>query len=145
MAKKINYSGSSKVIIRICEAINDLIDHGGGGGINTSTASATSLSPGSDATVSTSISGTNIDFQFGIPIGQSGATGPQGPVGPVGPSGQDGVGVPSGGTTGQVLKKKSGNDYDTVWANESGSGSECPLFYGEDGSICIDYDLLEVR
>lgn len=32
MAKKINYTGSSKILIRICEAINDLIDHGGGGG-----------------------------------------------------------------------------------------------------------------
>ena len=31
-----------------------------------------------------------------------------------------GKGVPSGGTTGQVLKKKSNNDYDTEWVNESG-------------------------
>lgn len=30
--------------------------------------------------------------------------------------------VPSGGTTGQVLKKKSNTDYDTEWANESGGG-----------------------
>lgn len=34
------------------------------------------------------------------------ATGPQGPAGP---------GVPSGGTTGQVLVKKSNTDYDTEW------------------------------
>ena len=27
--KKINYTGSSKVIIRLCEAVNDLIDGGG--------------------------------------------------------------------------------------------------------------------
>jgi len=33
----------------------------------------------------------------------------------------DGVGVPDGGTTGQVLKKKSDADYDTEWVNE-GSG-----------------------
>ena len=46
--------------------------------------------------------------------GATGATGPQGPAGP---------GVPAGGTTGQVLKKKSGSDYDTEWANESGGGS----------------------
>lgn len=32
MANKINYTGSSKILIRICEAINDLIDSGGGGG-----------------------------------------------------------------------------------------------------------------
>ena len=31
-----------------------------------------------------------------------------------------GEGVPSGGTTGQVLKKKSNNDYDTEWVDESG-------------------------
>lgn len=32
MANKINYTGASKVIQRICEAINDIIDNGGGGG-----------------------------------------------------------------------------------------------------------------
>lgn len=34
-----------------------------------------------------------------------------------------GQGVPAGGTTGQVLKKKSNTDYDTEWANESGGGT----------------------
>lgn len=28
--KKVNYTGSSKVIIRLCEAVNALIDGGGG-------------------------------------------------------------------------------------------------------------------
>ena len=42
-----------------------------------------------------------------------------------GPKGDAGEGVPSGGTTGQVLKKKSNNDYDTEWADESG-GSGLP-------------------
>ena len=37
----------------------------------------------------------------------------------VGPPGQDGIGVPTGGTTGQVLKKKSNTDYDTEWVNET--------------------------
>ena len=42
-------------------------------------------------------------------------------VGPQGPAGQ---GVPVGGTTGQVLLKASGTDYDTEWAAAgSGSGS----------------------
>lgn len=36
-----------------------------------------------------------------------------------GPAGQ---GVPSGGTTGQVLKKASNTNYDTEWADESGGG-----------------------
>lgn len=39
-----------------------------------------------------------------------------------GAPGSAGVGVPAGGTTGQVLKKKSGTDYDTEWANEEGGG-----------------------
>ncbi len=30
--------------------------------------------------------------------------------------------IPSGGSTGQVLKKSSGTDYDVAWANESGGG-----------------------
>ena len=37
-----------------------------------------------------------------------------------GPAGQ---GVPTGGTTGQVLKKKSGTNYDTEWADEEGGGT----------------------
>lgn len=49
--------------------------------------------------------------------GATGATGPQGPAGP---------GVPAGGTTGQVLKKASGTDYDAEWADESGGGSISP-------------------
>jgi hypothetical protein len=39
-----------------------------------------------------------------------------------GTDGRDGVGVPAGGTTGQVLKKKSNTDYDAEWADESGGG-----------------------
>ena len=52
------------------------------------------------------------------------------PIGPAGADGKDGedgapgVCVPTGGTTGQVLKKKSGTNYDTEWADESGGGSE---------------------
>ena len=46
-----------------------------------------------------------------------GATGSQGPAGPAG------QGVPTGGTVGQVLKKKSGTNYDTEWADESGGGT----------------------
>ena len=34
-----------------------------------------------------------------------------------GEDGLDGIGIPAGGTTGQVLKKASGNDYDTTWAD----------------------------
>lgn len=57
------------------------------------------------------------------PKGEKGDPGPQGPKGEdgaAGPKGDPGEGVPEGGTTGQILKKKSGTDYDTEWANESG-------------------------
>ena len=42
---------------------------------------------------------------FNVLDGQTGQTGPAGP------------GVPSGGSTGQVLKKASATDYDTEWGN----------------------------
>lgn len=48
-------------------------------------------------------------------IGFTGATGPQGPAGPTGAQGPAGPGVAVGGTTGQVLQKTSGTDYDTSW------------------------------
>ena len=52
--------------------------------------------------------------------GPTGATGATGPQGPQGIPGADGVGVPSGGTAGQVLTKASGTDYDAKWADASG-------------------------
>ena len=58
------------------------------------------------------------------PKGDTGATGPQGPTGETGatgatgatgPQGPAGAGIATGGTAGQVLKKKSNTDYDTEW------------------------------
>ncbi|HEY7414512.1 MAG TPA: hypothetical protein VH593_04920, partial [Ktedonobacteraceae bacterium] len=46
------------------------------------------------------------------PTGPTGATGPQGATGATGPQGP---GVPTGGTTGQALFKKSATDLDTQW------------------------------
>ena len=62
------------------------------------------------------------------PRGEKGETGEQGPKGETGPTGQTGpagapgVGVPTGGTTGQVLAKASGTDYDTEWADPAAGG-----------------------
>jgi hypothetical protein len=56
------------------------------------------------------------------PAGATGATGAAGPEGPAGPAGEDGnngVGVPVGGSEGQVLIKASGDDYDTEWGTAS--------------------------
>lgn len=38
------------------------------------------------------------------------------------PNGEDGEGVPAGGTTGQVLSKASGTDYDTEWTTPEPGG-----------------------
>lgn len=57
-----------------------------------------------------------------IKNGVDGKDGSQGPEGPVGPSGKDGVGVPTGGTAGQVLTKQSDVDYDTFWSTPTGGG-----------------------
>ena len=43
--------------------------------------------------------------------------------GATGAKGDTGVGVPTGGTAGQVLKKKSGTDYDTEWGDGGASGT----------------------
>lgn len=82
----------------------------------TATASADATSSATP-TVTVTKTGTddapNFDFAF------SGLKGAQGEQGETGATGQ---GVPTGGSTGQVLKKVSGTDYDTEWANESGGG-----------------------
>jgi hypothetical protein len=49
--------------------------------------------------------------------------GTQGPAGAAGAQGAAGQGVPTGGTTGQILKKASNTNYDTTWANETGAVS----------------------
>jgi len=65
------------------------------------------------------------------PAGPKGDTGPSGPKGDTGPSGADGAdgsdgadgeGVPAGGTTGQVLEKIDGADYNTRWVDLPGGG-----------------------
>ena len=43
--------------------------------------------------------------------------GPQGATGPTGAQGESGVGIPVGGTQGQVLVKSSNTNYATTWAN----------------------------
>jgi hypothetical protein len=58
-------------------------------------------------------------------VGPAGAQGPAGPAGATGATGAQGPagqGVPVGGSTGQVLSKVSGTDYDTTWSTVSGGG-----------------------
>jgi hypothetical protein len=60
--------------------------------------------------------------------GEPGPQGEQGPAGAAGANGMDGadgadgVGVPAGGTDGQVLTKQSGTDFDTGWEDPTGGG-----------------------
>lgn len=49
------------------------------------------------------------------PQGIAGEKGERGPAGERGPVGENGVGVPVGGSTGQILTKASDSDYDTKW------------------------------
>lgn len=56
----------------------------------------------------------NLTIQQGTP-GAQGPAGPQGPQGPTGAPGADGVGIPAGGTTGQLLAKQTNNDFESEW------------------------------
>ena len=62
------------------------------------------------------------------PKGDPGEQGPQGPKGEPGepgaqgPQGNPGVGVPAGGTVGQVLVKSGTGDYETEWQDPQGGG-----------------------
>jgi microcystin-dependent protein len=56
--------------------------------------------------------------------GERGAYGPQGPIGPAG------IGVVGGGTTGQILAKKTDRDYDLEWTNQIGGD-------GDKGDILV--------
>jgi hypothetical protein len=65
--------------------------------------------------------------------GTTGATGPTGatstvagPTGPTGVTGSTGAGLPTGGSSGQILSKIDGTDYNTQWVNASG-GAANPL------------------
>lgn len=62
--KKINYNGSSKVILRLCEMVNQLIDGGGGGG---STVTYTQTLSSGTKTGSISIDGVSTDMYAPTP------------------------------------------------------------------------------
>lgn len=62
-----------------------------------------------------------------VQVAIPGATGPQGETGEQGPPGADGIGIPEGGTAGQILRKVDGTDYNVQWADPSGgSGGGSP-------------------
>jgi hypothetical protein len=61
--------------------------------------------------------------------------GPAGATGATGSTGATGQGVPTGGTTGQVLAKASGTNYDTAWVNAASGGGGSGAPSGLNGSI----------
>lgn len=63
---------------------------------------------------------------LGIHAGATGPAGANGANGTNGADGADGVGVPAGGTTGQVLAKTTNTDYDTGWVDQTGGSGGVP-------------------
>jgi hypothetical protein len=51
--------------------------------------------------------------------------------------GQPGIGVPAGGTTGQVLAKASNTDYDTTWVNQQGGGGAVDSVNSRTGAVTL--------
>lgn len=71
--------------------------------------------------------GTAVETEFPRAVGPQGEPGPEGPQGPQGGDGPAGVGVPVGGTTGQVLAKISATNYATAWVDQTGGGVSPPF------------------
>ena len=78
-------------------------------------------------------------------VGPTGATGLSGAQGATGVTGATGAGVPAGGSTGQILAKKSGATYDTEWVNNSGGAAGATGQFtfnsgsGSTGSAALSY------
>lgn len=81
--------------------------------------------------------------------GATGAEGPAGADGVDGEDGADGSGVPTGGTTNQVLAKKSNTDYDVEWANAmTGNAAitgatKCKITYDTKGLVTAGDNLAD--
>ena len=124
---------------------------GGGGGEPGKAATiqvgeVTTGEPGSEAQVTNSGTENAAVFDFVIPRGEQGSQGPKGDPGEQGPAGADGtqgpqgekgdpgVGVPAGGTTGQILAKVDETDHNTHWIDppSGGGGSKMQLVQSND-------------
>ena len=97
--------------------------------------SVTTGAPGSLVVVNNVGTSTAAIFDFSIPQGAKGDKGDKGDTGDTGSQGAAGVGVPSGGTTGQVLTKASNSDYDTIWV--TGGVAGVSSFNSRTGAISL--------
>ena len=105
LAKKSNTNGDTK-----------WIDPPSGSTVSVNVGTTTTGEPGTNANVTNSGDETNVILNFTIPRGDTAPTGPAGEPGPAGP------GVATGGTTGQILAKKSNANFDTEWIDVPNSG-----------------------
>ena len=104
------------------------------------------LSPLRDASIDgdAALSSVTLTLMSYVVQGQKGDPGPagvQGPAGPAGAKGDTGEGVPAGGTTGQVLAKKSGTDFDTEWVPQTGGGGGGGTWGSITGTLADQTDL----
>lgn len=91
--------------------------------------------PGTDAEVVNTGNENAAVLKFTIPRGATGQDGQKG---------DPGVGVPSGGTAGQVLVKKTETDYDTEWKDiEGGTSSPINIYTGTALDEQTDSDVLQ--
>ncbi len=67
----------------------------------------------------------------------NGAPGPMGPTGPAGADGENGVGVPPGGSAGEILAKIDGTDYNTEWIQNYTSTVKHEVKYIGDPTIPV--------
>ena len=85
--------------------------------------------------LATSNSALNMDLGVPGPTGATGATGA------AGTNGTNGIGVPTGGSAGQVLAKIDGTDYNTEWVDGGAGGDYLPLAGGTmTGDITFSVD-----
>lgn len=91
------------------------------------------LEPGEQATVENVGTENAAILNFGIPKGEQGEPG----------TGGGGQGVPTGGTTGQVLAKASDSDYDTQWVDvEGGTTTSVSIYSGQATGEQTDIEVL---
>ena len=133
LAKKSNTNGNT-----------EWIDPPSGSTVSVNVGTTTTGEAGTAASVTNSGDETNVVLNFTIPRGETGPAGERGPAGDTGPAGP---GVATGGTTGQVLAKKSDTNYDTEWVDNA--GGEIPGTFSipiteTDGKITTTYNYQSV-
>ena len=136
-----NSADSGKLYYKFSDGSISPVDTGGGGGSGSSGTSGTSGAQGpagtsgvagTSGTSGTSgaqgpagtsgVAGTSGTSGVAGTSGTSGVAGTSGTSGVAGTSGTSGQGIPTGGTSGQVLAKINSTDYNTEWVDQSGGG-----------------------